>query len=1070
MSETGYLRFPSIAQDQVVFVSEDDLWTVPAQGGIARRLTSGLGAVGTPALSADGKWLAFAGREEGQTEVYCMPAAGGQPKRLTFLGGNLLVVGWNPEGKIVFASNTAQPFASALHLYAIWPAGRQFEQLPTGPALSISFGPEGGCVIGRNGMDPARWKRYRGGTAGDLWIDPTGTGEFHRLLQLPGNLAWPMWVAKRIYFLCDHEGVGNLYSCKPSGADVVRHTHHEDFYLRYPSSDGRRIVYQAGADLFLFDPKTNGGDSIQVEQHSPRTQRNRKFVQAAKYLQDYALHPQGHMVGVTARGKPFTMGNWGGPALQYGEPDGVRHRLLQWLHDGKRLALISDAQGEEKLEIHDAEEASSVERFPGLDLGQVYALSASPSTERVALSNHRNELVVVDLDTKKSRVIDHSAYAPMAGFDWSADGRWLAYSFAKSRQTAVIKLCNVDSQETFSITTPVLVDVAPVFDPDGKYLYFLSYREFDPVYDNMHFDLGFPRGVRPYLLTLQRDEASPFIPVPQAEEKDDAESDEHKKDDPDRLEIDLDGIEKRVVAFPVPEARYAQIAAISGKVLFSSLPIEGSLKRNFLQEGSPPAKAKLEAYDLKTQKRETLVSSLTSFKVSMDGKTLIYRAGNKLRVQKAGEKADEKTAQKPPSRESGWIDLSRLKVSVEPPLEWRQMMREAWRLQRDHFWDENMAQVNWEAVYKRYSPLLDRVATRGEFSDLMWEMQGELGTSHAYEFGGDYRPEPDYAQGFLGADFAYDDELGVWRIVHIVFGDPWNDQSSSPFLRPGINVQEGDTLLTVAGRPVDASTSPQQLLVNQANSEVSLTVGDAKGKAPRTVIVKTLSNETPARYRDWVEQNRAYVHEQTKGRAGYVHIPDMGPRGYAEFHRYFLAEIDREGLVVDVRFNGGGHVSELLLEKLVRKRIAYIKTRWHNTSAYPRESVAGPMVALTNEYAGSDGDIFSHGFKMLKLGPLIGKRTWGGVIGISPSQRLIDGGVTSQPEFAFWFTDVGWNVENYGTDPDIEVEMRPQDHVAGIDAQLDRGIEEILKLFETHPPSKPAFEAVPSRALPKLPK
>lgn len=1076
MPTAGYYRYPTISGDTVVFVSEDDLWTVSAQGGVARRLTSGLGTASFPALSPDGKLIAFSGRDEGHTEVYLMPAEGGQPKRLTFMGSNCIVIGWSPDEKILFASNVAQPFLNVFQLYALSPQGGTPELLPTGPALSISYGSKGGRVIGRNAIDPARWKRYRGGTAGDIWIDPDGSGSWRRLVQLQGNLSRPMWLGERIFFLSDHEGVGNLYSCTPSGQDIQRHTDHEDFYVRHPSSDGKRIVYHAGADLFLYNLKNDTTEKIEVEYHSPRTQRYRKFVEPAKYLEDYAIHPKGHLLAVTTRGKVFTMGNWEGPSVQHGEPDGVRHRLARWLSDGKRLVAVCDADGEETLEIFYADGLAPPERLTGIEFGRAVELKASPKTDHIALSNHRNELILVDLQAKQALVLDKSPYAPIGGFDWSPDGRWIAYSYALRLHTSAIKICKVETGELFSVTRPVLQDVSPTFDPEGKYLYFLSYREFDPVYDNLHFDLGFPRGVRPYLVTLRKDIANPFVPVPKApEEKDQKPAPSGEKSQTEQpIEIDFDGIEGRILAFPVPDGRYQQIAAIKGKVLYTSLPIEGSLNMNWFQMTEPPAKATLEAYDFESLKAETLSSGITNFKLSDDRKTVGYRAGNKLRVLKAGEKPDEKLAAEPPGKKSGWIDLTRVKVSVEPAAEWRQMFREAWRLQRDHFWSEDMADVDWQAVYERYFPLIDRISTRAEFSDLMWEMQGELGTSHAYEFGGDYRPEPRYDMGFLGADLVLVRANGrsplLWKVARIVQGDPWDIAKSSPLAQPGVNVREGDTILAIGGRRVGKDLSPYELLVNQANCEILLTVGDAKGENPRTVSVKTLASETPARYREWVEKNREFVHQQTNGRVGYVHIPNMGPQGYSEFHRYFLSEIDREGLIVDVRFNGGGHVSELILEKLARRRIAYVKTRWFGEQPYPSDSVAGPMVALTNEYAGSDGDIFSHNFKLLKLGPLVGKRTWGGVIGIWARHSLVDGGITTQPEFSFWFKDVGWKVENYGTDPDIEVEYRPQDHVAGKDPQLERTVQEIIKLLEINPPSKPDFAKRPSRSLPKLPK
>jgi tricorn protease len=596
--------------------------------------------------------------------------------------------------------------------------------------------------------------------------------------------------------------------------------------------------------------------------------------------------------------------------------------------------------------------------------------------------------------------------------------------------------------------------------------------------------------MRPYLLTLRAEQPSPFTPTPRApgkkaggdkppdhesasapEESGEGEGspDEGKAEkEPPRVEIDLEGIADRILAFPVPEDRYGRIVGIKGKALFSSYPVEGALKPPS-SDSTTNGKGMIEVYDFDEQKHEVLVRGVSSFELSLDGATLAYRAGNKLRVIEAGAKpnGDDTT----PGRKTGWVDLSRVKVDLDPPSEWEQMYRQAWRLQRDHFWSEDMSGVDWQAVYARYLPLVKRVATRSEFSDLIWEMQGELGTSHAYEIGGDYRPEPRYKQGFLGADLSYDAATDSYVVTRIARGDPWDEEGSSPLARAGIQVRPGDRLVTVQGRRVSRGLSPWELLVNQAGNEVRLgflDAGSPPDALPRSVTVKTLRDETPARYREWVEDNRRKVHETTEGRVGYVHIPDMGPRGYAEFHRGYLAEVSREGLIVDVRYNRGGHVSPLLLEKLARRRLGYDVSRWGEPIPYPPESVLGPIVALTNEHAGSDGDIFSHAFKLMKLGPLIGTRTWGGVIGIWPREPLADGTVTTQPEFSFWFEDMGWGIENYGTDPDIEVEIRPQDYEAGRDPQLERAIEEIRVALAAHPPALPDFGERPKLAVPGI--
>ncbi len=1120
MTTDGYYRHPTIHKNNVVFVCEDDLWAVPARGGVARRLTANLGMVSRPALSPNSKWLAFIGREDGESEVYVMPAEGGPATRLTYLGSFTFVVGWTPDSKkIVFGSNARQPFGVLSPLSTISFKGGEPEPLPYGPARSISFGPEGGAVIGRKARELANWKRYRGGTAGDIWIDVKGKGTFKPLLKLKSNVINPMWVGDRIYFLSDHEGVSNIYSCTVRGTKIQRHTHHDNYYVRQPATDGSRIIYRAGADLYVFDPvrELAGKKAVQkvkIKLHSPRVQRNRKFIKAAFYLEHYTLHPQGHSVAMAVRGKAFSLSNWEGAALQHGEPQGVRYRLAEWLNDGQRLVMVSDAGGEEAFEIHagavTAPGEQSVERLAGLDIGRPLELAVSPKKDKdlVAFSNHRYELVLADLKEKTARVLDKSNYGRIGGIDWSPDGQWVAYGFMASGYTSAIKLCNVETGETHYVTAPEnFGDFGPSFDPRGKYLYFISYRDFDPVYDSHYFDLNFPRGSRPYLVTLQKNLPNPFIPMPNhAGDKDkngngkdngskNGENGDPKqkaengkksggKKEPPRVQIDLEDIQCRVAAFPVAEGKYHQVRGIKGKVLFTSFPVEGSLNKGWADKDTDPGKGVLDMYDLAERKKERVVTGVNQFKLSRNRAFLLYRSGKNLRALKAGEKPDNGATGF--TKKSGWIKMSRLRVAVNPPAEWQQMFREAWRLQRDHFWAEDMSSVDWETVYRRYFPLIDRVATRSEFSDLLWEMQGELGTSHAYELGGDYRASPRYAQGFLGADFTYDAGSGGYRVAHIVRGDTWQEKFDSPLNRLGANVQVGDVVLAIDGRRLSRDLSPGRALVNRAGAEIQLTIlspdgadnsadgqeenGNSEAGGPRPVLVKTLSDESKSRYREWVENNRRYVHTQTDGRVGYVHIPDMGPFGYAEFHRYYLSESEREGLLVDVRFNGGGHVSQLVLEKLARRRVGYDQPRYGQLEPYPRHSVLGPMVALTNEFAGSDGDIFSHVFKLLKLGPLIGKRTWGGVVGIWPRHSLVDGTTTTQPEFSFWFEDVGWTVENYGTDPDIDVDIKPQDYAKGKDPQMDRGLKEILKLLNEHPVVIPELGTRPSRALPKLPK
>jgi tricorn protease len=1125
----GYYRHPTIHGNNIIFVSEDDLWSVPVDGGAPRRLTDTPGATMFPALSPDGKQVAFSARDEGPLEVYCMDAAGSPPQRLTWLGTTSIVSGWMPNGRsIVFSSDWRRPFLREQVLHTVAAGGGVPTPLDLGPARAISWQVDGrGVVLGRNSGDPARWKRYKGGTAGTIWIDRQGNGEYTPLLKLAGNLANPIWIGARIWFLSDHEGYGNLYSCTPTGRDLRRHTHHEDYFVRFPASDGRRIVYHAGADLFVFDPASNEERKVEIRWNSPRAQRARKFVPATRWLEGFNLHPQGHSLASSHRGGLYTMGLWEGAPARLGNPAGVRYRLASWLPDGQRIIAVTDEGGEEGLVLLSADgtaeapaptegrraargraapaterpEFGILRRIAG-DFGRVIELTPAPhGPDRVAFTNQRHELILADLATRKHRVLERSAHHRISGLAWSPDGRWLAYGFSDGERNSSIHLCETTTGQITHLTRPDFYDVRPAFDPEGRYLYFVSYRVFDPVYDGLYFDLGFPKGSRPFLVPLRKDLFSPFAaatkplrapgaPLPNGKE------DGEKKDDPKpppRVEIDLDGIADRVVAFPVPEGIYTGIFASKNRVLFTSVQPEGSVDLNFMETGEPQAKAHLQAWSFDEDKVETVVERCTDFALSLDGKALAVRVGNRIRVVGSGFKSDGKPPKDEPGRESGWIDLERVRPLVEPAQEWRQMFREAWRLQRDQFWTPDMSGHDWAAVHDRYLPLVDRCGTRSEFSDLMWEMQGELGTSHCYEMAGDYRPGPTWMHGFLGADLEWDRRRNVWKIGRIPRGDSWDPKAGSPLAAPGLNIQEGDEILAVAGLPVNAENSPFERLAHQAGKEVQLVVRIADagprpatrqkrraaqapagpGRTPgevRTVVVKTLSTELGLRYRDWVEANRAWVHETSGGRVGYVHVPDMGPRGYAEFHRYFRAEVNRSGLLIDVRYNGGGHVSQLILEKLLRKRIGYDANRWGRPESYPSDAPMGPMVALTNEYAGSDGDIFSHGFKLYGLGPLVGKRTWGGVIGVWPRHSLVDGTLTTQPEFSFWFSDVGWGVENYGTDPDIEIEIRPQDWAAGRDPQIVRALAEVEKLVRKLKPRVPDFKGRPRIKPGKLPR
>ncbi len=1080
---TGYPRFPAISGDTVVFVAEDDLWRVSADGGTASRLSAGVAAARDPRISPDGTLIAYTGAEEGPAEVYVTPAAGGQATRLTYEAATTCnVAAWTADGRsIVYASNMETPNPVETRLRRVGVDGGESHQLGLGRASSISMGTDGVRVVGREyWRDFAHWKRYRGGTSGQLWID-TGSGGFEKLIDLDGNLGRPHIIDDRVYFLSDHEGYGNVYSCRFDGTRLRRHSDHDRFYARSLSGDGSRLVYHCGGSLYLLDPAEDEPRRLDLSIGVTRTQRARRFVDPGSHLHSYDISPDGSQLAVTSRGKAFSFGNWEGPTIQHGRTDGTRYRLLSWLAGGRKLAAVASEVGpSESVVVLDTADDVEPRVLEHLDVGRALELVASPVDQKVVIANHRNELLLVDLAAEGTvTLLDSGGEGGISGPVFSPDGRWVAYACAEgvtvagSPPVSGIRLVELASGAVTVAADRVLRDGNPAFDPEGRYLYFIGHREFNPVYDALHFDLGFPFGTRPYAIALRADVSVPFVPQPAplvpTAESENGQSDE-KSDDASSTDTDTDtdatpgievaGITDRIVPIPVPDGNYRQVVGAPGKVLvLSSLP-----------EGTRPSQEQagehgwLSAVDLSTGKVDRVVDALDDAVLTPDGKTMVYRCGDRLRVVKADEKAPDTSET---NRDSGWIDLDRLKVSVRPELEWPQMFREAWRLLKDHFWTEDMSGVDWDGVYERYAPMVEQVSTRAELSDLMWEMNGELGTSHVYEVPGDPRIGPHYGQGYLGADFS-SDESGRYRIDKILRGDIWRPDATSPLNRPGVDVRVGDVVLAVNGQPVGAATGETigRRLVNLADQEVRLLLrrGDAE---PHTAVVRPLTDETALRYREWVDGNRAAVHAASDGRIGYIHIPDMGPTGYAEFHRGFLNEYDRPGLLVDVRYNGGGHVSSLLIEKLARRRLAYSFPRWGSPEPYPSESPAGPMVALTNELAGSDGDIFCHTFKLLKLGPLVGTRTWGGVIGYTHRAGLSDNTFLSQPEFALHFDDVKWNVENFGAVPDIEIEYPP--HTADDDPQLRKAVEVALAELDRKPAHRPVSSDRPRLTAEPLP-
>jgi tricorn protease len=1061
----GYLRHPAIHGETVVFCCEDDLWSVPASGGTASRLTAATSECAYPRFSPDGRRVAFVASHDGPAEVYTMAADGGPARRLTYQAAvRPLVAGWHPDtGEILYASTAEQADGFGHRLYAVGPHGGPPRLFDPGPAFAVGFGPGGARVLARSIADPARRKRYRGGAAGELWVD-RGDGRYRRL-ELPGNPANPCWVGGRVYFVDDHEGVGNVYSVLPDGSGLLRHTEHTDFYARGLSTDGRRLVYHAAARLHLIDPsdpEAEGGlgRRIDVTLAASASERERRYVTAAEYHDGVQVSPDGLSVAVTARGKSFTFAHWSGPVRRHGAQDGTRYRLLRWLAGGERLAAVAaDEAADERIALLPAAGGPECARIPLPGIGCVTELTASPVDGHLAFATNRQQLWVLDTDAARPvpRLLDASAYERIEDLCWSPDGRWLAYSCPASRQTTAIKIANLAEGRTVRVTEPVLRDVMPVFDPGGRYLYFLGQRDLTPEIDQIQFEIGFPFGTRPFLITLRAGDPVPFtgIPLPLEESATEPGTPAVRPE----VEIDFEGIASRVVPLPVSEGRYASLVPLYDSVLLLTVPVAAPEPGR--AGGASPdgvvVSVDLECGDVTGR----YIAPADEIQAAAAAGVLLYRHDDRLRVVPTGLSREQLEQNSPPDttpgRRTGWLDLDRVKVPFVPAAEWRQMFREAWRLQRESFWNAAMSGVDWDAVYARYLPVVDLVGSRAELSDLLWELQGELGTSHAYERGGDYSRAEGQAQGFLGVDWEpWDSEAaaGHWRIARVLCGDPWNPEAASPCGRPGAGIRAGDEITAVDGRAVGAA-GPGELLVGLAGHEVELTVL-RPGAAERRVVVCTARGETRPRYLDWVAGNRGFVHEHSGGRLGYLHVPDMHSTGYVDFIRGFLAELDRDGLIVDVRNNTGGFVSPLLLDRLARKRTGAETGRWTGVNPYPTEAPRGPMAVLVNEQTGSDGEIFSHNFRLLGLGRLIGTRSWGGTIATWPRHALADGTVTTQPEYRLSFRGVGGGLENHGVEPDIEVVVPPGRGMQAADPQLEGAVRHLLGVLEASAAREPA--------------
>ncbi|MGW4082377.1 S41 family peptidase [Streptomyces sp. NPDC004822] len=1059
----AYLRHPHLHGDLVAFTAEDDVWLAPLDGGRAWRVSADNVPVTSPRISPDGTTVAWTSTRDGAPEVHIAPVDGGPSTRLTHWGSQRTRVrGWTPDGRVLAISTWGQGGSRRTWAHAVPLDGGPATTLPYGPVGDVVHGPRLLLASAPMGLEAARWKRYRGGTAGKLWIDREGDGDFVRLHEdLDGNLECPLWAGDRVAFLSDHEGVGAVYSSLADGSDLRRHTPVDGFYARHASGDGTRVVYASAGELWLLDDlDTAEPRRLGVRLGGQRTDRRPYLLNAARWFGSASPDHTARGSAVAVRGSVHWVTHRSGPARALAAEPGVRARLPRTFRaDGEEWVVwVTDAEGEDALEFAPATglaPGATPRRLAAGRLGRVLELAVAPDGSRAAVAAHDGRLLFVERESGEVREVDRSADGPVSGLVFSPDSAWLAWAHPGPDPLSQLKLANTTDLSVSEATPLRFRDYAPAFTLDGKHLAFLSTRAFDPVYDEHVFDLAFVVGSRPHLITLAATTPSPFGPQRHGRAFDAPDKDETPDSEgTPATRIDLEGLADRIVPFPVEAARYGHLRAAKDGVLWLRHPVRGVLGAARAGLDDPEPKTELERYDLVRRRVEHLADDADHFEVSGDGKRVLLWTDGRLRVVPSDRR--------PSGDEDGdsnvAVDLGRVRQRVDPSAEWRQMFEETGRIMRDHFWRADMNGVDWAGVLDRYRPLLDRVATHDDLVDLLWEVQGELGTSHAYVGGHGHGGGP--GQGLLGADISRHED-GSWRIDRILPSETSDPEARAPLAAPGVAVRPGDAIAAVAGVPVDPVTGPGPLLVGTAGKPVELTVSPAGGGDARHTVVVPVADEQPLRYHAWVADRRAYVHERSGGRLGYLHVPDMQAPGWAQIHRDLRVEVAREGLVVDVRENGGGHTSQLVVEKLARRIVGWELPRGMRPYSYPLDAPRGPVVAVANEFSGSDGDIVNAAIKALGLGPVVGTRTWGGVIGIDSRYHLVDGTLVTQPKYAIWLEGYGWDVENHGVDPDVEVVQRPQDWAAGRDAQLDEAIRIALEALETTPAKTPP--ALPER-------
>jgi tricorn protease len=1059
------LRFPNVWHDRIVFSYAGDLWTVGTQGGTATRLTANPGLELFGKFSPDGRFIAFTGQYGGDEQVYVIPSEGGAPKQLTFYpavgpladrwGYDNQVYGWTPDGSaILFRSARDGPALTASKLYTVPMSGGAATALPMPVSGAGNFSPDGKKIVySPLWRDFRSEKRYQGGWANDLYIFDLAHPALLQVTNDPRTDRDPMWIGDAIYFNSDRTGVFNLFRYDIATRQIEQVTHYTNWDVRWPSADADgQIVYESDGELHIYDARDGRDRALSIVVPTDATNTRPQTVNAADNIESLELSPGGERVGVVARGDVFSVPVEHGITRNLTHSSSAHDREIDWSNDGKRLAYVSDRSGEEEIYVQAQEGNDAAVQVTSGSNSRYYAPRWSGDDKRIAFADNTGRLYVVELATKRRFAIAKDPVALAPDYRWSPDGQFLSYSLSEPNKFSGVFIWSAADGKSRRVTPPLFNAHSPAWAPSGDLLYFLSEREYQPLISTIEFDFATDRQTGIFAVALRKDVKNPFgvrDDEPGGEKKssgaDNTNRDKHKIP----MRIEFEGIEQRAIRVPLDADDLSNLTVGDDTLLYQ----RGGA---FYYGRESNVKTSVMAYSIKERQANSVAEDVIDWSATADGTHVLARLSSKeIKYFEVGKSEDAKA-----------VSLAGLVTSRVPAAEWREIFAEVWRRYRDYFYVENMHGYDWAKVREKYEPLVNFVGSRADLNYVIAEMISELTVQHAYIEGGDLGlPKRPYV-ALPGARFELDEKSGRYRIAKILAGQNEEERYRSPLTEVGVNVRVGDYVLTINGRELKAGTDPYELLQSAPNQPVEWRVSAfADGTAARTVRYQPLASEASLLYLAWVAENRARVDRLSKGRLGYIHLPDMGEGGIREFIKWWYPQVPKEGLVVDVRDNSGGNISQMLIERLARTLHGTSFARNHEvTDTYPGVVQPGPKVALINEKTASDGDIFANAFRQWQIGALIGKRTWGGVVGITDHGPLLDGGTIFVPEFGTADENGRWIIEGHGVDPDIVVEQDPVEVLKGHDPQLERGVEELLKLLPAAPIGLPQRAAPPDKS------